>query len=161
MAVPDDQSAGSSRFEVLRAQAESVREQSRATVRRAHATWEKVSAEWQQVEARWRGTEQLRERWLSHAAKHEERQFCAYARMQERLTSTRVIEQAKGILMAEYGFTADQASDELRRASLRCQMRVPDLAAAIVIRTAEMDQPKPERGLPGERRQIRDSPATT
>ena len=158
--MADAQSASSSRFEDLRAQAEDVREQSRAAVRRAHATWEQVSAEWQQVEARWRGTEHVRERWLSYAAQHEERQDSAYARIQARLTSTRVIEQAKGILMAEYGFTAEQASDELRRASLRCQMGVQDLAAAIVVRMAEAEQPKPERGLQGRRRQIRESPAS-
>src|SRR5262249_51840368 len=122
MAVPDDQSASSSRLDVLRAQAEDVREQSRVTVERALATWEQVSAGWQQVEARWRSTEHVRERWLSHATQHEERLASASARLQTRLTGMRVIEQAKGILMAEYGFTADQASDELRRASLRCQM---------------------------------------
>ena len=161
MAVPDDQSASSSRFEVLRAQAEDMRVQSRVTVQRAHATWEQVCAEWRQVEARWRSTEHVRERWLSHAAQHEERLDSASARLQARLTGMRVIEQAKGILMAEYGFTADQASDELRRAALRCQMGVPELAATIVVRMAEVKQRKPESGRPGHRRQIRNSSASS
>jgi len=155
--MPDDGSASSSRFELLRAQAESARKQSQATVRRAQAAWEKVSAEWQQVEARWRRTEQVRARWLSHAAQNEERQYAAHARMQARLTDSQVIEQAKGILMAECGFTADQAFDALRRAALSSQMRVPDVAATIVVRTAEMEQPKPDRSLPGHRRQSRNS----
>jgi hypothetical protein len=115
------------------------------------ATWAKVSAEWEQVEARWLRAEHVRERWLSHAAQHEERQYSSSAVMQARLTSMPVIEQAKGILMAECGFTADQASDALRRASLSYQMRVQDLAATIVARTAAadmaaMDQRKPKLG---------------
>jgi len=149
MATSGDPMATSNRLEVLCAQADAARKQSQATVQRAHAAWARVSAEWQQVEARWRRAEDVRERWLSHAAQHEQRRYSAYARMQARLTNMPVIEQAKGILMAECGLTADQASDALRRAALRSQMRVLDLAATIVARTAGIEHPEPQRGRAG------------
>jgi ANTAR domain len=110
--------------------------QSQAAVRHARATWAKVSAEWQQVEARWVRAEQVREVWLSCAPSRGPRQYSAYARMQVRLASVPVIEQAKRIIMAECGFTADEASDALWRASVCSQMRVRELAATIVARTA-------------------------
>ena len=104
-------------------------------------------------------TERLRAWRQAYRTDQEWLRYSEYARLRARLASLPVIEQAKGILMAEYGFTADQASDELRRASLRCQMGVPELAATIVVRMAEMEQPKPERGPPGRRR--RNSPASS
>jgi hypothetical protein len=47
-----------------------------------------------------------------------------------------VIEQAKGIIMAQCGWPEDQAFDALRRASQRENVKVRDLAAQIVAKTA-------------------------
>jgi hypothetical protein len=60
----------------------------------------------------------------------------AFARLQARLESLPVIEQAKGILMAQTGCCADEAFDLLRRASQRSNVPVRDLAAEIVLRTS-------------------------
>jgi hypothetical protein len=60
----------------------------------------------------------------------------AFARMQARLDTMPVIEQAKGILMAQNGCDADAAFGMLRRASQRSNVRVSELAADIVQRTA-------------------------
>lgn len=144
--MPADPRASASRSEELCAQAAAARRQSQNTVRQARATWAKVSAEWQQVEARWRRAECVRELWLSHAAHRDKQLYSAYAQMQARLASMPVIEQAKGIIMAECGFTADQAFDALRRASLQSQLHVRELAATIVARTAGSEQQSPEGG---------------
>jgi len=47
-----------------------------------------------------------------------------------------VIEQAKGIVMAKYGWSDDQAFDALRRASQRENIKVRDLADSIVAQAA-------------------------
>jgi AmiR/NasT family two-component response regulator len=73
----------------------------------------------------------------------------AYARLEARLQTLPVIEQAKGILMAQTGCTADQAFDMLRKASQRSNVRVRDLATEIVTRSANGaggGAPQPSRG---------------
>jgi len=60
----------------------------------------------------------------------------AYARLEARLETMPVIEQAKGILMAQTGCGAEQAFDMLRRASQRSNVKVRDLAGAIVYQAA-------------------------
>lgn len=52
--------------------------------------------------------------------------------LEEALTSRGVIDQAKGILMAREGFSADDAFEVLRSASQRANRRVHDLAQEIV-----------------------------
>jgi AmiR/NasT family two-component response regulator len=64
----------------------------------------------------------------------------AYARLQARLVSLPVIEQAKGILIAQTGCGPEEAFDLLRRASQRSNIKVRDLAADIVQRTANSEQ---------------------
>lgn len=56
----------------------------------------------------------------------------AFARMQARLETMPVIEQAKGILMAQNRCGPQQAFDLLRRASQSANLRVSVLAAQIV-----------------------------
>ena len=51
--------------------------------------------------------------------------------MDEALQSRDVIGQAKGILMAREGLTADQAFDSLRRASQRLNVKLRELAAEV------------------------------
>jgi transcriptional regulator with GAF, ATPase, and Fis domain len=52
--------------------------------------------------------------------------------MEEALRSRDLIGQAKGILMAREGITADQAFDMLRRASQRLNVKLRDVAGSIV-----------------------------
>lgn len=60
----------------------------------------------------------------------------AFARLQARLDSMPVIEQAKGILMAQYRCRPEEAFDLLRRASQRANVKVNVLAQQIVEQTA-------------------------
>ena len=60
----------------------------------------------------------------------------AFARLQARLDTLPVIEQAKGIVMAQTGCTAEEAFDLLRQASQRRNVKIRDLASEIVGRTA-------------------------
>jgi len=66
----------------------------------------------------------------------------AFARLQARLESMPVIEQAKGVLMAQQRCGPDEAFDLLRRASQRANIKVSVLAAQIVEQVAS-----PEDGL--------------
>ena len=61
----------------------------------------------------------------------------AFARLQARLESMPVIEQAKGILMAQSNCGPDEAFEMLRRASQRMNVKVSVLAARIVQGVAE------------------------
>ena len=55
-----------------------------------------------------------------------------YARLQARLDTMPVIEQAKGIVMAQQRCGPDEAFDLLRRASQRFNVKVSVLAAQMV-----------------------------
>lgn len=73
----------------------------------------------------------------------------AYARLLARLQTMPVIEQAKGILMAQSRCSPDQAFAMLRAASQRSNMKVRDLAAEIVSRVSgEQNQPTAEEPSP-------------
>jgi multidrug efflux pump subunit AcrA (membrane-fusion protein) len=67
----------------------------------------------------------------------------AYARLQARLDTMPVIEQAKGIIMAQSHCGDAEAFDMLRRASQRSNVPVRDLAAQIVANTAGVPTPPP------------------
>jgi hypothetical protein len=79
----------------------------------------------------------------------------AFARLQARLETMPVIEQAKGILMAQHRCGPDEAFDLLRRASQRANVKISVLAARLVEQVAS---PEPQttgepstarvRGLP-------------
>jgi hypothetical protein len=77
-----------------------------------------------------------------------------YARLQARLETMPVIEQAKGIIMAQSHCGNGQAFDLLRRASQRSNVPVRDLAAQIVTKTASIPAPPQEAaaGTTGQRR---------
>ena len=68
----------------------------------------------------------------------------AYARLRAKLETMPVIEQAKGILIAQTGCTPRQHSNMLRRASQRSNVRVGELAAGIVDRAVTRARPGPE-----------------
>jgi hypothetical protein len=59
-----------------------------------------------------------------------------YARLQARLETMPVIEQAKGIIMAQSRLGEGEAFDMLRRASQRSNIPVRDLAARIVAKAS-------------------------
>ena len=81
----------------------------------------------------------------------------AYARLRAKLETMPVIEQAKGILIAQTGCTPEAAFDMLRRASQRSNVRVSELAAGIVDRAVTRGRPDPEPGQdpPGQVRGAR------
>ncbi len=62
-----------------------------------------------------------------------------------------MIEQAKGILIAQTGCSPDEAFTMLRQASQRSNVRVSELAAGIVDRavTKPRPRPAPPRPQPG------------
>ena len=58
----------------------------------------------------------------------------AYVRLRARLESLPVIEQAKGVLIAQTGCEPDEAFELLKSASQRANVKVRDLAADVVRR---------------------------
>ena len=94
--------------------------------------------------------------WIeTHRPQREVLRESAFARMQARLESLPVIEQAKGILMAQQGCGPEEAFDLLRRASQRANVRVHVLAAQIVDRVASpppaQTTPQPTRSAASRR----------
>lgn len=73
----------------------------------------------------------------------------AYARLRAQLETMPVIEQAKGILIAQTGCSPDEAFTLLRQASQRSNVRVSELAASIVDR-AVTKGPVPSRPAQAE-----------
>jgi AmiR/NasT family two-component response regulator len=79
---------------------------------------------------------------LQISASRAERQVLhdsVLARLTARLDSESVIEQAKGVLIAKVGCTADQALGMLRAASQRTNVDMRDLARDIVDRAVSID----------------------
>jgi two-component system, response regulator / RNA-binding antiterminator len=75
----------------------------------------------------------------------------AYERLLARLQSMPVIEQAKGILMAQSSCTPEEAFAMLRAASQRSNIKVRDLAEEIVARVSGAEQKGPRSpSLPDE-----------
>ncbi len=107
---------------MIRERVLAARAQARANAQRLADTRARLEAAQEQIRTGRSQRQRLRE--------------SAYARLVARLESLPVIEQAKGILMAQTGCTADEAFDMLRRASQRSNTRVHALASQIVQRTA-------------------------
>jgi ANTAR domain len=73
----------------------------------------------------------------------------AFARLQARMDTMPVIEQAKGILMAQHRCPPEEAFELLRRASQNANVRVSVLAARIVEQVASPEpRPAGRRPLP-------------
>jgi len=120
----------------LYAQANAARERSQLLAGQLHATQRHVEENWQRIRDAWSRAEMIQADRRA-ARNHPDRlRYSAYARLQARLASMPVIEQAKGIVMAKYGWSEDQAFDALRRASQRENIKVRDLAASIVAQAA-------------------------
>jgi hypothetical protein len=108
-----------------RSRQESVHEALRATLAQ-----NRVQAE--QFEAAKARREEIRE-WIDTGhPRGELLRDSVFARAQARLKSQPVIEQAKGILMAQQGCGPEEAFDLLRRASQRANIKVSVLAAQLV-----------------------------
>ena len=130
----------------LYTQAEAARTQSQALAGRLQATQHKASENWQLIRAAWNRAEQIRVRWLADHSDPDRLRYSAHARLQARMASMPVIEQAKGIIMARHGWSEEQAFDALRRASRRENVKVRDLAASIVARTVRSASPARQAG---------------
>ena len=79
----------------------------------------------------------------------------AYARLQAQLDTMPVIEQAKGILMAQYRCPPEEAFDLLRRASQRANVKVSVLAAQMVEQIASPEpRSAPRPPLPTSRKPL-------
>jgi hypothetical protein len=129
-------------------QVRAAREQSQLLAGKLHECQRKANENWQLIQAAWDDTEQIWTRRLTALTDPERLRYSAYARLQARLVSMPVIEQAKGIIMAKYGWPEDQAFDALRRASQRENVKVRDLAASIVARTAHSAPAQRPAGAP-------------
>jgi hypothetical protein len=117
-------------------QAQAARERSQLLAGKLQACQRRANENWQLIQAAWNDAEQIRARRLAARTDPGQLRYSAYARLQARLATMPVIEQAKGIIMAKYGWSEDQAFDVLRRASQRDNVKIRDLAASIVARTA-------------------------
>jgi hypothetical protein len=125
----------------LFAQAHAARTQSRLLAAQLLETQRKANENWQHIRTAWDRTEQIRAQRLAALTDPDRLRRSAFARLQAQLASMPVIEQAKGIIMAKYGWPEDQAFDALRRASQRENIKVRELATSIVARTAEGPRP--------------------
>jgi hypothetical protein len=120
----------------LYTQAHAARQQARLLAGQLRAAKHGIKESWQLIEATWVRSERLRALRLAARTDRDRLRYSAYARLRSRLTSMPVIEQAKGIIMAQRGWTEEQAFDALRRTSQQGNVKVRDLAAMIVARTA-------------------------
>ena len=68
------------------------------------------------------------------------------AQLRVALTTRGVIDQAKGILMAQTGCTADAAFEMLRDASMRDNRKLNEVAARIVASVVDEDRGRPSPG---------------
>jgi ANTAR domain len=118
----------------LHAQAQATREQSQALAARLRAAQHATAETVRLITAALDRVEQIQE--LRIAARADRLQYSPHARLQARLASMPVIEQAKGIIMAQCRCSEDQAFDALRKASQRENIKLRDLAARVVAKTA-------------------------
>ena len=128
----------------LYAQARAARKQSRRLVGELRESRRKLAENLQLIQRAWGEAARLQARRQAFHTDQDRRRYSAYARLQARLASMPVIEQAKGILMAEYGWPEDRAFAALRQVSQRENVKVRDLAAGIVGRAV--------RSAPAQRR---------
>ena len=136
-----------SRLDKLRAEAQAGRQRSERIAEQSRATYRQAQAQWQQAQATWNRILACQERKLTPAARKGMLEHSAYARLAARLGTMPVIEQAKGIIMAQSACSQDQAFDMLRRASQRLNTPVRDLAATIVDVASRGDHADGQGGL--------------
>ena len=101
------------------ARARAARRQSQALVTQVRAAKDDTAEVLQLMRTAQGHAEQIHELWLTAHRDADRLRYSAHARLQARLKSMPVIEQAKGIIMAQFGWPEDKAFDALRRASQR------------------------------------------
>jgi hypothetical protein len=120
----------------LYAQARAARKQAQHLAGELAGSRRRIRENLQRIQEAWSETARLQARRLESCTDQDRLRYSAYARLQARLASMPVIEQAKGILMAQHGCPEDKAFAVLRQVSQRKNIKVRDLAASIVARTA-------------------------
>ena len=120
-----------SELDKQRDQARARRQHSQQIAGQIQAAYQHAQVQWQQAQATWDRILASRDLELTSAAE-DILQHSSYARLVARLETMPVIEQAKGVIMAQSSCSQDHAFDMLRRASQRLNMPVRDLAARIV-----------------------------
>ena len=118
----------------LHTQAQAIRDQSRALAARLRSAQHTTAETVRLINAALDRTGQIHK--LRVAGRTGRLPYSLHARLQARLASMPVIEQAKGIIMAQCRCSEDQAFDALRRASQRENIKLRDLAARVVAKTA-------------------------
>ena len=118
----------------LYAQAQAARKQAQLLAGELAESRRRTRENLQLIQDAWSETARLQARRQESCTDQDRLRYSAYARLQARLASMPVIEQAKGILMAQYGWREDRAFEALRRVSQRENVKVRDLAASIVAR---------------------------
>jgi len=117
-------------------------ERLKAVQARAAASYERTRELWRQTESMLADDLMLRQELRETCqggppgpARRELLQRSAYARLQARLQTMPVIEQAKGIIMAQSACSDAEAFDMLRRVSQRSNVPVRELAAQLVAKS--------------------------
>jgi hypothetical protein len=118
----------------LYAQARAARKQAQHLAGELAGSQRRIRENLQRIQESWSETARLLARRQESCTDQDRLRYSASARLQARLASMPVIEQAKGILMAQYGWREDQAFEALRRVSQRENIKLRDLAACIVAR---------------------------
>jgi hypothetical protein len=121
----------------LYAQVHATRQQSKLLAGQLRTAKYGIKENWRLIEATWVKSERIRALRLAARTDRDRLRYSAYARLRSRLASMPVIEQAKGIIMAQCGWTEEQAFDALRRTSQQGNVKLRDLAATIVARTVD------------------------
>ena len=114
-------------------QARSIRSRVAELCQRAEGTRQRTEALVEEAAALMLVAEQL----LGPVPRKELLYRSEHARLRARLQTMPVIEQAKGIVMAQSGCGPEAAFDLLRRASQRSNVPVRELAAQIVAKAAQ------------------------
>jgi ANTAR domain-containing protein len=133
--MPADNASMDGQLHDLYVQAAATRGKSQLLAGQLRATERRVKENWQLIGEPWDRTEMILADRHAARAHPDWLRFSAYARLRAQLTSLPVIEQAKGIIMAQQGWSEDEAFYALRRASQQEKIKVRDLAASIVART--------------------------
>jgi hypothetical protein len=122
------------RGEATRAHSQALLDQHHATMQRSQCTMRGTRAARDELRRTVeRGMRSREARLAAAAAPTAALQYSAYHRLQARLETMPVIEQAKGIIMAQSGCSEAEAFDRLRKSSQRQNIPVRELARTLTL----------------------------